>query len=271
MNNTIQATTNISTVDPLKNGRRQAVNRVAIQGFEGSFHQEAARRIFGPQISIHACGNFQDVFKSMAAKETADAAVIAIENSIADSILPNYSLLRNSDLRIAGEVYLHIRQNLLVNPGVALSDIREVHSHPMAILQCLEYLNRYDWKLIETEDTALSAKHIHQRKSKHIAGIASQLAAELFGLHMIAPDIHTMKQNFTRFLVLERGEAAQSIPGGNKASVHFHTDHSRGSLARVLTAIAAGGIKPEQIAIPANSRKRLEISFSCRHGIRFDG
>ena len=260
MSNTTQAIAKTSTVDPLENGRLQAVNRVAIQGFEGSFHQEAARQIFGGQISIHACGNFQDVFKAMAVEETADAALIAIENSIAGSILPNYSLLRNSELRIAGEVYLQIRQNLLVNPGVTLSDIREVHSHPMAILQCLDYLNQHDWKLIETEDTALSAKHIHQRKSKHIAGIASRLAADLFGLQIIAPDIHTMKQNFTRFLVLERGVAAQAIPGGNKASVHFHTDHSRGSLARVLTAIAAGGVnlsKLQSLPIPGSDWKYL--------------
>src|SRR5690606_15717324 len=123
---------------------------------------------------------------------------MAIENSIAGSILPNYNLLQKSNLTITGEVYLHIRQNLLVNPGVKLEDIREVHSHHMAIQQCLEFLDKHDWKLVETEDTALSAKHIHQHKSKHIAAIASRLAAELFNLEVIAPNIHTVKKNYTR-------------------------------------------------------------------------
>ena len=129
----------------------------------------------------------------------------------------------------------------------------------MAILQCLDYLNQYDWKLIETEDTALSAKHIHQHKSKHIAGIASSLAASLFQLEMIAPDIHTMKNNYTRFLVLQRKENVQPVKDANKASVIFHTDHSRGSLARVLTADSGSRYQPEQTAVFPHSRKRLEI------------
>ena len=145
-----------------------------------------------------------------------------------------------------------------MNPGVTLKDIKEVHSHPMAILQCLEYLNQYDWKLIETEDTALSAKHIHQRKSKHIAGIASSLAANLFQLNRITPDIHTMKNNYTRFLVLQRKENVQPVENANKASVTFHTDHSRGSLAKVLTLIADAGVnlsKLQSYPIPGSDWK----------------
>jgi prephenate dehydratase len=155
-------------------------------------------------------------------------------------------------------VYLQIKQHLLVNPGVKLEDIREVHSHPMAIQQCLEWLDKYNWKLIETEDTALSAKHIHQHKSKHIAGIASKLAAELFDLHMIAPNIHTMRNNYTRFLILQREENNISTAGADKASVNFHTDHSRGSLAKVLTKIAEGGInlsKLQSFPIPGSDFK----------------
>jgi prephenate dehydratase len=234
------------------------VQRVAIQGYEGSFHQEAARIFFGEKINILACARFQDVVQSVADPNLCDAAVMAIENSIAGSILPNYSLLRNSELIIGGEIYLQIRQNLVVNPGITLKDIKEVHSHPMAILQCLDYLNRYDWKLIETEDTALSAKHIHQRKSKHIAGIASSLAASLFELNMIAPDIHTMKNNYTRFLVLLRKENMPDVHNANKASVTFQTDHSRGSLAKVLTLIADAGInlsKLQSYPIPGSDWK----------------
>jgi prephenate dehydratase len=234
------------------------IQRVAIQGYEGSFHQEAARIFFGDKTNILACARFQDVVKSVSDPGLCDAAVMAIENSIAGSILPNYSLLRNSALFIGGEIYLQIRQNLVVNPGITLKDIKEVHSHPMAILQCLDYLNQYDWKLIETEDTALSAKHIHQRKSKHIAGIASNLAANLFQLNMIAPDIHTMKNNYTRFLVLYRKENVQVVKDANKASVTFQTDHSRGSLANVLSLIAQAGInlsKLQSYPIPGSDWK----------------
>jgi prephenate dehydratase len=237
---------------------QQHIQRVAIQGYEGSFHQEAVRIFYGEKTNILACARFQDVVRSVGDASLCDAAVMAIENSIAGSILPNYSLLRNSDLVIAGEIYLQIRQNLVVNPGITLKDIKEVHSHPMAILQCLDYLNQYDWKLIETEDTALSAKHIHQRKSKHIAGIASSLAASLFQLEMIAPDIHTMKNNYTRFLVLQRKENTEPVKDANKASVTFHTDHSRGSLAKVLTLIADAGInlsKLQSYPIPGSDWK----------------
>jgi prephenate dehydratase len=237
---------------------QQPIQRVAIQGYEGSFHQEAARIFFGEKTNILACARFQDVVKSAGDPSLCDAALMAIENSIAGSILPNYSLLRNSELVIAGEIYLQIRQNLVVNPGITLKDIKEVHSHPIAILQCLDFLNQYDWKLVETEDTALSAKHIHQRKSKHIAGIASSLAAGLFHLDMIATDIHTMKNNYTRFLILLRKENAEYVKDANKASVTFQTDHSRGSLARVLTLIAEAGInlsKLQSYPIPGSDWK----------------
>ncbi len=153
---------------------------------------------------------------------------------------------------------MQIKQNLLVNPGVKLEDIREVHSHPMAIQQCYDFLDKYNWKLVETEDTALSAKHVHQHKSKHIAAIASKLAAELFQLEIIAPDIQTMKNNYTRFLMLQRQDVAQTINDANKASVNFQTDHSRGSLAKVLTKIAEGGInlsKLQSFPIPGSDFK----------------
>jgi prephenate dehydratase len=240
--------------------------RVSIQGYEGSFHQVAARQYFGKQVEVIPCGNFRDVVKIASSKSQSDGGVMAIENSIAGSILPNYNLLQKSSLHITGEVYLQIRQNLMVNPGVKLEDIREVHSHPMAIQQCLAFLDKYNWKLIETEDTALSAKHIHQHRSRHIAGIASKLAAELFNLDIIAPNIHTMKQNYTRFLILSRDE--QRGGEADKASVNFHTDHSRGSLARVLTRIAEGGInlsKLQSMPIPGS-----EFKYSFHADMEFD-
>lgn len=236
--------------------KRSMNQMIAIQGFEGSFHQAAARYFFGKDIETVCCGSFRELVKKAADRKQTDAAVMAIENSIAGSILPNYSLLQNSNLRITGEIYLQIRQQLLVNPGIGLEDIREVHSHPMAIQQCLDFLDKYNWKLVETEDTGLSAKLIHQRKSKHIAAIASKLAAELFQLDVLAPNIHTQKNNYTRFLILEREAEASEVENANKASVYFSTDHSKGSLARVLTKIADAGInlsKLQSFPIPGSN------------------
>lgn len=236
--------------------RYKTMARVTIQGYEGSFHQEAARLFFGKGVEVIPCATFREVIKIGANKKESDGAVMAIENSIAGSILPNYNLLQKSNLKIAGEVYLQIKQNLLVNPGVKLDDIKEVHSHTMALQQCYDFLDKYKWKLVETEDTALSAKHIHQHKSKHIAAIASKLAAELYQLNVIAPAIQTMKNNYTRFLILKRETAV--IPGADKASLNFVTDHSKGSLARVLTKIAEGGInlsKLQSFPIPGSDFK----------------
>lgn len=212
---------------------------VSIQGYEGSFHQVAAQQYFGKDVNVIPCATFREVVKIASNKKLGDAGVMAIENSIAGSILPNYTLLQNnSKLKIVGEVYLPIKQHLLVNPGVKLQDIHEVHSHHMAIQQCMEYLDKYNWKLVETDDTALSAKHIHQRKSKHIAAVASKLAADLYNLEVAAPNIHTQKSNYTRFLILNRAEEVGIIEGANKASINFQTNHTKGSLAKVLSIIA---------------------------------
>lgn len=232
--------------------------KIAIQGFEGSFHQLAAQHFFGKTVQVVCCATFSEVISAASRQTQSDGGVMAIENSIAGSILPNYNLLQKSNLKIVGEIYLQIKQNLLVNPGVQLSDIREVHSHPMAIQQCFGFLDKYDWKLVETEDTALSAKHIHQHKNKHAAAIASTLAADLFQLNIIAPNIHTLKNNYTRFLVLQPEAAAIEINDADKASINFQTDHSKGSLAKVLTQIAEGGInlsKLQSFPIPGSDWK----------------
>ncbi len=242
--------------------------KVTIQGFEGSFHQMAAIQFFGKDVEVICCSTFREAVKIAGNKKESDGGVMAIENSIAGSILPNYNLLQKSNLKIVGEIYLQIRQNLLVNPGVTLNDIKEVHSHPMAIQQCFGFLDKYNWKLIESEDTALSARHIHQHRSKHIAAIASKLAAELFDLEMIAPNIQTLKNNYTRFLVLQRDEEVKEIAGADKASVNFHTDHSKGSLAKVLTTIAEEGInlsKLQSFPIPGSDWK-----YSFHADLEFD-
>ena len=233
----------------------QVEKGIAIQGFEGCFHQVAARTFFHKEIPIICCATFRELIKKASDKKESSGAVMAIENSIAGSILANYNLLQSSDLKIVGEVYLQIKQNLLVNPGVSLEDIREVHSHPMAIQQCTTFLDKYNWKLVETEDTALSAKLVHQHKSKHIAAIASKLAADLYGLDVLAPNIHTQKNNYTRFLVLKRNAEVVVVENANKASVNFSTDHKQGSLAKVLTKIADAGInlsKLQSFPIPGS-------------------
>jgi prephenate dehydratase len=243
--------------------------KVSIQGFEGCFHQQAARHFFGNEVEVLPCASFKDVIKTASNKKENNGGVMAIENSIAGSILANYNLLQKSNLKIVGEVYLQINQHLLVNKEVKLEEIKEVHSHPMAIQQCLQYLDKHNWKLVETEDTALSAKHVQQHKSKHIAAIAGKLAAELFNLKILAPNIHTMKNNYTRFLVLQREDVAENVAGANKASVNFHTDHSRGSLAKVLTAIAEGGInlsKLQSFPIPGS-----DFKYSFHADMEFDG
>lgn len=214
--------------------------RIVIQGVRGAFHEIAARQFFGEATGVVPALSFRELFVKAEDPEQTDAAVVAIENSIAGSILGNYNLLQTSDLCITGEVFLPIRQNLMVLPGTSLEDIREVHSHPMALAQCMDYLLRFpQWKLIESEDTAESAARIARENTPHIAAIGSSLAAELYGLEIIAPAIETNPANFTRFLALERRSNALPVTGANKASVCFATPHQPGSLSRILAMLAA--------------------------------
>lgn len=232
--------------------------KVTIQGYEGSFHQVAARQFFGKDVDVIPCATFREVVRIGEDAKASDGAVMAMENSIAGSILPNYNLLQKSKLQVIGEVYLSISQNLLVYPGVKLEDIKEVHSHPMAILQCLDYLENQQWKLVESEDTALSAKQVHQNKSKHVAAIASKLAAQLYDLDVITPDIHTLKNNITRFLIMVPVKQKIEIADADKASIYFQTDHSKGILSKVLAKIAQGGAnlsKLQSMPIPGSTFK----------------
>ena len=234
------------------------MKRIAIQGFHGSFHHEAAELYFGADTQVVECATFRETFKSAANAKLSDGGLVAIENSIAGSILPNYNLLQKSNLHVTGEIFLQIKQNLLVNHGVELKDIHEVQSHPMALLQCVDFLEKRQWKLVETDDTALSAKNIKQHHSTHIAAIASRFAAKLYDLHVIAPNIHSAKRNFTRFLVVEPERSFKLQGDENKASLYFETEHTQGSLARVLTIVADNGInlsKLQSFPIPGSDWK----------------
>ena len=207
--------------------------KIAIQGYEGCFHQIVAHKFFGTNIETLPCDTFREVARKVKNGE-ADYGVMAIENSIAGSIIANYGILQDEDVQVSGEVYLPIVQNLMVLPGVTLDQITEVESHPMALLQCVDYLDSHpSWKLVESEDTALSAKRLAEEGNPHKAAIASTLAADLFGLEIIQPEINTIKKNYTRFMVLKRRDNKMA-PDANKASLYFKADNRPGALIAAL-------------------------------------
>ncbi len=211
--------------------------RIVIQGGYGAFHEIAALQYFGNEdIEILPRDTFKDLMVALK-KDKADHGIMAIENSLAGSILPNYSLLKDSPMKIIGEIYMRIRQNLVALPGQSLSDIREVFSHPMAILQCQVFFDRYnEIRLIESMDTALSAKKIRDENLLKVGAIASSLAAEKYSLEILASGIETNKKNYTRFLILGNGRhGAVRQEEANKASVHFALSHNIGSLSKVLS------------------------------------
>ncbi len=214
--------------------------RVAIQGFSGAFHEVASRHYFeNEEIDIICCDTFIELINNVENKK-ADVGIMAIENSVAGSILQNYALLRDSKLSVTGEIYLRIEQNLMVLPGQKIEDITEVYSHPMAILQCRKFFQQYPYiKLIESIDTALSARDIYENKKTGIGAIASSLASKMYDLEIIAKGIETNKRNYTRFLVLQNDEKSR-LPIGNvnRSSICFSTTHEVGCLSKVLSIFA---------------------------------
>src|SRR6476646_10929731 len=211
------------------------IHHVSIQGFQGSFHEVAARRFFGAQPALLPCATFGAVVAHVV-NGTAEAGLMAMENSLAGSILPNYLLLERHAVRVTGEVYLPIHQHLLALPGTTLAQVQAVHSHPMALRQCVEFLDRHPhWKLVETDDTGHSAQLLAEQRTPGVAVVAGAQAAEQFGLQILAPAIHDDPHNYTRFLVLERAATAQPDLQADKASLYFCAPHAPGSLAAVLT------------------------------------
>lgn len=207
--------------------------QVAIQGIAASFHELAAFTHFKEPIDTIECLSFHVLCETLKTNK-ADYAVMAIENSIAGSILPNYFLLQEYHFSIVGELYLPIHMHLLALPGVKLTDIRTIESHPMAIRQCSDFLQRLSGVAVrESDDTALSARNIRENKLKDTAAIANEAAAKKFGLAILEKRIETHKKNFTRFLILTKNG---NVPGANKASLSFEVANEAGSLANVLTA-----------------------------------
>jgi prephenate dehydratase len=210
--------------------------KIAIQGYEGSFHQIVAEQYFGRDIELLPCATFREVARRTKSGEAA-YGIMAVENSIAGTIIANYGILQQAGVQVSGEVYLHIVQNLVALPGTRLEDITEVESHPMALQQCHNFLDTHpDWRLIESEDTALSARRVAEKGLRSTAAIASERAAQLYGLEILAPDINTIKNNYTRFVVIKVQDLLID-PRADKASLYFKTDHRQGSLVRALEVL----------------------------------
>jgi len=222
------------------------MKRVAIQGYMGCFHEQAARLFYGDMpghsgqdgVSIVECDTFEGLYKAME-EGRADAAVMAIENTVSGGLLHNFELLRKQDVKVKGEIYIRIEQNLMALPGQTLQDIKEVRTHFMAINQTRPWFEKNaPWiKLTESEDTAKSAGEIAKSGEKGVGAVASALAAQLYGLNILAPGIETYKQNFTRFLILD---PTLTVPREqiNKAILCFTLPHKPGSLAQILTILS---------------------------------
>lgn len=210
--------------------------KVAIQGIAGSFHHQVAREYFGNEVEVEECMSFQEVVTDLLSGRS-QKAVMAIENSIAGSILPNYALIDENNLKIIGEHYIPIQMNMMAVTGQKIEDIKKVYSHPMALLQCKEFFKKYPHiKLIEDADTASVARRISENGKKHVAAVASLAAADLFGLEILAEGIQTVKSNTTRFLVLS-AEKGNTTSISNKASIKFVMESKQGSLVTALNIL----------------------------------
>lgn len=233
--------------------------KIAIQGVKASFHEEAAYKYFGQDIETIECGSFKQTCEMLKLGK-ADYVVMAIENSIAGSILPNYNLLRDYRFHIIGEVHLNIQQNLLALPGVTLNDIQYVESHPIAIRQCDEFLSEYpSWIVKEGMDTAGCAKKIKEENLTNTAAVASEFAAKTYGLNVLERRIETHKKNATRFLILSNEVVEQK--GANKASLSFQTGNSVGALASVLQCFAEQNVNLSKIQSMPVVGRRNEYDF----------
>ncbi len=214
--------------------------RIAIQGYPGAFHEIASCCYYSQKaVEVVPADTFGDLVELVEAGTQVDGGLMAIENTIAGSLLNNYQLLNNSSLEITGEIFLRIRQNLMALPGQKISDLKEVHSHPIAIEQCRPFFKKYPQiKLVAMEDTALSAKRIREGELTGIGAIASTLAADRYKMDLLAEGIETNKKNFTRFLVLDK-EVPTNLPAEiNKVSICFSAPHKAGSLYAVLKVLA---------------------------------
>jgi len=236
------------------------VTRVAIQGIKASFHEEAAFKFFGKDIQTIECNSFKQTCESLANKEV-DYVVMAIENSIAGSLLPNYTLIREYNFAITGEVYLAIQLHLMALPGVKLEDAKFVTSHPIAIRQCIDFFDEFPHlKVLESSDTAACAKKIRDEQLTDTLAVANTLAAELYGLNILEKRIESNKKNFTRFLILQNN-ATEDSKTINKASICFQLGNHVGALSKVLNLFAEQDVNLSKIQSMPVLGKRNEYYF----------
>jgi prephenate dehydratase len=236
------------------------MKKIAIQGIAGSFHEDAARKYFDDEITVVECKTFTSVC-NLIDTDQVSIAVMAIENSIAGSLLQNYALIREFHLKIIGEIYIHIQMNLMVNPGVTKADIKTIYSHPIAIKQCSEYMemNFPDVHIIENQDTAASGKLVHDEKLMDAAAIGNQRTAELYGLEILDSGLETNSKNYTRFFILSKHVSPNEL--SNKASLCFEVGHYYGALANVLNTFAENQINLTKIQSVPIIGKPNEYTF----------
>ena len=231
------------------NPTETAIKKVAIQGGYGAFHEIAAMHYFkNEKIEVVPGITFKDLFQNLKSRH-ADYGIMAIENMVAGSIIPNYKLLQESNMKIIGEIYLRIKQNLVALPGQTINDIKEVYSHPMAILQCQDFFEQYpNIRAIDSADTALSAKDIRENHLMGIAAISSEQAAKMYGLEILMESVESNKMNYTRFLILkDKDGQGATDPAANKASLSFALAHKIGSLSKVLSIFSFFNINLSKI------------------------
>ena len=236
------------------------MKKIAIQGIAGSFHEDAARRYFEDEIQVIECKSFTSVC-NLIDTDQVSIAVMAIENSIAGSLLQNYALIRDYHLKVIGEIYIHIQMNLIANPGVTKADVQTIYSHPIAIKQCSEYLEKYfpDVRIIENQDTAASGKLVHDEKLMDSAAIGNQRTAELYELEILDTGLETNNKNYTRFLILSKHAKPNEL--SNKASLCFEVGHYYGALANVLNTFAENKINLTKIQSVPIIGKPNEYTF----------
>jgi prephenate dehydratase len=243
-----------------KNKLMKTGTRVAIQGIKASFHEEAAFKFFGKDIQTIECNSFKQTCESLENKES-DFVVMAIENSIAGSLLPNYTLIREYNFAVVGEVYLPIQLHLMALPGVKFEDVKFATSHPIAIRQCVDFFYDYpNIQVIEGNDTAACAKRIKEEQLTDTVAIANTLAAELYGLNIIERRIESNKKNFTRFLILKQDKTEEQ-PDTNKASICFQVGNHVGALAKVLNIFAEQQVNLSKIQSMPVLGKRNDYYF----------
>ena len=234
---------------------------ISIQGIKGSYHHQVATDLYGYDVELTECQTFGDIPIQLK-KQQSDFGIMAIENSIAGAIIPNYNLIDYYNLNIIGEYYLPIQHQLMALNGQTLNDIKEVWSHPMALEQCRHFFRQHAHiKLIEEKDTAEVAKKIHEEQIKNVAAVASKLAAKLYGLNIIKNDIQTHKENYTRFFIVENSTIDQSQKNYNKASIKFSLPHQSGSLAHVLNCFHKNNLNLTKIQSLPIIDKPWEYAF----------